>query len=294
VPTDLLIPFADFAKKYSLDLAVPLIWKFTQGIGDLLRTPTIYVMKYLGLSSLASIQNGFLTTARYHNSLLYESAERLLGQDVLYNSTILDVERGQDGVAIIIKTPSQIILIKSQKLIIAIQPTLQNLKHFDLSDCEKKIFGKFTSTEYFSGVLRNSGIPSNISLVNIDAGQPFYLPAPPALYGITQTEIPNLSLAYYLSTRTTKDGEIAQKILSDVKKLQMPGKEAANPEFAVTALHRPFELKVSAVEIENGFYRELYGLQGESRTWYASATFHAHDSSLIWRFVEELLPSILA
>lgn len=79
VPADLLIPFGDFVKKYKLDGAVFTINEYTQGFGDVLSIPTLYVLKYFGQSVLAGAQTGFLTTARHNNGELYEKARAELG-----------------------------------------------------------------------------------------------------------------------------------------------------------------------------------------------------------------------
>jgi hypothetical protein len=41
--------------------------------------------------------------------------------------------------------------------------------------------------------------------------------------------------------------------------------------YAVKSNHRPFELRVDAKAIKNGFYADLYSLQGEKRTWWTGA-----------------------
>jgi hypothetical protein len=297
VPADLLLPFGDFVKKYSLDALVPFAWIFAEGVGDILTIPTLYVMKAFGPNDILDLQTGFLTTALHDNSLLYSSAQAILGDDVLYSSTVLAVERDtQNGVKMVVKTPSAgLILIESKTLIIAIQPTPDNLSPIDLDDHEQHLFAKFTWTEYFTGILKNTGIPSNTSLVNISPSLPYTVPAPPSIYSLEQSGDPGLLLVKYLSTDiTTPDDSIEDAILSQVKNVDVAGKTASNPEFVVSSNHKPFTLSVSAEEIEEGFYGELYALQGAKETWYVSATFHTHDSSLIWRYVEGLLPNITA
>jgi hypothetical protein len=61
VPSDLLLPFGHFVEKYNLSAALNIIFTFNQGIGNLLTTPTIYVMKLFGLGVIQSIQKGFLS-----------------------------------------------------------------------------------------------------------------------------------------------------------------------------------------------------------------------------------------
>jgi hypothetical protein len=62
VPADLLLPFGDFVTKYSIEAAVPLIWTFAHGVGDLLKATTLYVFQNFGLPQLESIATAFLTT----------------------------------------------------------------------------------------------------------------------------------------------------------------------------------------------------------------------------------------
>jgi hypothetical protein len=297
IPPDLLLPFGDFVKKYSLNPLVPFAWIFAEGVGDILTIPTLYVIKAFGPNDILDLQTGFLTTALHDNSLLYSSAQAILGDDVLYSSTVLAVERDtQNGVKMVVKTPtSGLILIESKILIIAIQPTPDNLSPIDLDDHEQHLFAKFTWTEYFTGILKNTGIPSNTSLVNTSPSLPYTIPAPPSIYTVEQTGDPGLLLVTYLTTDiTTSDNEIEDSIISQVKKVDVAGKTASNPEFVVSSNHKPFTLSVSAEEIEAGFYGELLELQGEKGTWYVSASFHTHDSSLIWRYFEGLLPNITA
>ncbi|KAF8855282.1 amine oxidase, flavin-containing superfamily, partial [Acephala macrosclerotiorum] len=293
VPEDLLLTFIDFAKKYNLSALMPFAWTFTQGVGDQRKTPALYFLKSFGLDDISDLQTGFLTTALHDNSLLYLSAQAVLGPDVFYNSTILNVERSHDSVLIVIKQGTKLTLIKSSQLIVAIQPTLSNLAPFDLADSEKHLFSKFKYTQYFTSILKNTGIPSNTSLQALDPSLEFSVPSPPSLYSIEQTRSPNLQIAFYLATNPdTTDAEIESSIISQIKNVQFPGKGASNPEFVVTSNHKPFMLQVHADDIRDGFYGRLYGLQGKRRTWWVSATWHTHDSSLIWRFVEGLLPNV--
>lgn len=98
-----------------------------------------------------------------------------------------------------------------------------------------------------------------------------------------------------MSPTATRPGEIAASILTGLKNLAARGLQASDGAyFAASAVHADFEMSVGAEAIRNGFYRELYGLQGKRNTWYTGATWHAHDSSLIWRFTEGLLPDIIA
>ena len=79
VPADLLIPFGDFVTKYNLQGAVFTINEYSQGFGDLLSIPTLYVLKYFSEAVLAGSQAGYLTTANHDNGELYQKAQAELG-----------------------------------------------------------------------------------------------------------------------------------------------------------------------------------------------------------------------
>lgn len=232
VPADLLLPFGEFATKYELESLIPFMWLFAQGVGNILDVSTIYIMKYLGLSSVADFATGFLSTTAHDNSLLYEAAQEVLDKNVFYNSTVLDLERTADGVSIIVQTPTGIVLVESKRLIVAIQPLLDNLQGFDLSEEEKTLFGQFAGNEYFTGIIRNSGIPDDIQLTNYDPNQPYGVPLAPSLYSLVSSGVPNLHKVTYLSTTTTANGEIAGRILEGLAQVQLANKTDSTPEWA--------------------------------------------------------------
>ncbi|RDW92245.1 hypothetical protein BP5796_01639 [Coleophoma crateriformis] len=297
VPEDLLLSFGDFVEKYSLQSAMPFIYGFAQGLGDISSLPTLYVFKNFGSDILRLIATGgFLTTTLHNNGLLYQSAQAVLGKDVYFNSTVMTMDRsGRDHATIVVKTPTGMVEMQCKKIVFTIPPKLNNLHGFDLSHNETKLFQKFKNTGYYTGLVRNSGIPDNTSVTNIGADTRFNSPTLPGLYGLSQVGIPGLVDFKYGGASSLSDAFVKQDILAATKRLQVVGKnESAEPEVAVFYSHTPFECHVSAEEIKNGFYKKLIALQGQRRTWYTGGAFHTHDSSLLWAFTEELIPSILA
>ena len=89
VPADLLIPFGQFVTKYNLQDAVQTINGYAQGFGDILSIPSLYILKYFGLSVLQGAETAFLTTARHDNSELYEKARAELGGRSWHSCTTL-------------------------------------------------------------------------------------------------------------------------------------------------------------------------------------------------------------
>ncbi|KAI9799467.1 MAG: hypothetical protein M1833_003989 [Piccolia ochrophora] len=296
VPAELLLPFGDFVKKYALDGLVNLIFNYGQGLGDLLRIPTLYVFKNFGLDVLRNLQVGFLTTERHRNSELYERAGAELGADALLSTRVLWIDRnGPKYTKILVKTPSGIKLIRAKKLVITVPPKPENLRSFNLDQAELSLFKQFGNTGYYTGVLRNTGIPDNVAVNNVASDTPYNLPPLPGVYSLTPTGIPGLFNVKYGSTGTLPDAQVKADIVASVERLASAGSipTATAPEFAIFKSHAPFELTVSADAIKNGFYRKLYALQGRKRTYWNGAAFHTHDSSLLWQFTEALLPRIL-
>lgn len=300
VPEDLLLPFGEFVTKYDLASMVGVVFQYGQGLGDLLSKPTLYVLKLIGTATVTSILEGFLTTARHDNELLYEAAQSTLGSDVLLNSTIIAMDRGGDGnetdyATIIVNTPTGQVMTQCKKIVSSIPPKIDNLQGYDLSANETRLFSQFFNVGYYTGVLRNSGIPDNTTVKNVAAETPYNLPPFPAVYGNDGTGVPNLINAKYGSNATLPDDQVKADILAKVQALDFPGKNtSAEPEFAIYRSHAPFLLHVSSEAIAAGFYADLYALQGQKRTFYTGAAFHTHDSSLLWEFTEALLPQIAA
>jgi hypothetical protein len=114
---------------------------------------------------------------------------------------------------------------------------------------------------------------------------------------VTSTAIEDIFDIKYGSPYGLPANYVRKEILAYVKKLQDNGfaeKVHGEPKFVRFNSHTPFELTVPPEQIANGFYRELYGLQGYRNTWYTGAAFHTQDSSMLWNFTESyVLPALL-
>jgi hypothetical protein len=300
VPSDLVLPFGEFITKYDLSAAVTTIFDFGEGLGDLLSIPTLYVMKLIGLSALEGVETGFLTTAAHDNSAIYEKIQSLLlsADALLLQSNIVATDRTctTDGrVKIVVSTPSGLKLINAKKIVLSIPPTLQNLANFDLDLTESSLFQQFNTTGYYTGLIRNSGIPDNVSVANTGANTLYNLPVLPCIYSTRPTGVPGLQMFQYGSDTPLPNDQVKADVLATLKRLETAGTIAtATPEFAVFSGHVPFQFTVSASAIEDGFYDKLNALQSYRETFYTGATFDTQDSSLLWQFTEALLPLIVA
>jgi hypothetical protein len=300
VPTDLLLPFGDFVAKYNLSGLVNTVFAFNQGTGDFLSTTTLYVMKLFGLGVIQSLQTGFLTTARHDNSEIYEKAQANLSSSnsLLLSSQVLATEcnESKDGyIKMVVSTPSGWKLVKTKKILLTLPPTLENLAPFQLDSTQRSLFKQFkTPSGYYTGLIRNSGIPDNFLITNIGSNTPFNLPTLPGLYSIDPTGVPGILKVLYGSQTPISSDLVKKDILASIQRLKTAGTlNTTTPEFAVFASHAPFQFSVSAEAIKSGFYRQLSALQGHRNMFFSGAAFHTQDSSLLWQFTESLLPRVV-
>ena len=300
VPEDLLLPFADYVEKYpAIKSAAYYFFINTQGLGDSLRLPMLYVFKNWGLDVLRNVRDGFLTAASGNNSELYRNAGAKLGQDVFLNSYVIATQRRKraDCVKIVVKTPSGLKLILAKKLVVAIPQLPENLRGFDLTHEELSLFSRFSSKGYYTGIIRDSGVPLS-GFSNAAADTPYNIPRLPGFYSVNPTRIPGLVDFKYGSDKLLSDDEAKANIVAGFEHLHQVGtfnKTSPKPEIFIYSNHSPFELNVPAKDIREGFYRKLYALQGKRHTYYTGAVFHSHDSSLIWNYTEaNVIPGITA
>jgi NAD(P)-binding Rossmann-like domain len=295
VPEELLMPFGDFATKYGIGPIPQLINTFTQNNGEVWNQPTLYAIKAFGLALIQAFQTGFTTTHDVND--LYKSAANILGANVLYNSTITKTIRQVSSgyVSILVTTPSGVKLVRAKKLLMTGPPLLDNFDGWDLSSTEKDIFGKFLALGYYAGVVRNKGLPQNTSLQNIGANNPFFLNSLPGCFALPSTDLPGQHLFYYGTNSPSSIPDVQQGIVNQINRLTVSGASPApNTDFLYFTDHSPYRLYASVSDIRNGFYKNLYALQGVSNTFWTGAAWLTHDSSLIWGFTEALLPSIVA
>jgi hypothetical protein len=300
IPEDLLIPFGDFIRKYSLEAVAFTIANNAQGFGDFLSQPTLYVLKYFSVRFLEDIQIGFITTANGNNGALYEAARQRLGSNVLLKSHVVAMDRKTSGdgyVRLIVSGPTGKKLIQTKRLLVTIPPKVSNMHGFDLTPNEKAIFGQFRNSGYYTGIIRHTGLPENLQFNNIATDTPYNLPALPGIYNVIPTRISGLyTMTYGTLNGELPAGRVKEAVVADIKRLarQNPGNGTSKPDFIAFESHSPYELTVSADAIKAGYYSKLYALQGQGNTWYSGAAFQMHDSGLLWNFTEHLLPRVVA
>lgn len=306
VSEDLLAPFGEIAKKYDFEAALNTMFELDPAVGDMVTVPTVERIRTCGLSLVQQLSTGFFTTAHHNNSELYSKAqaELLDASSLFLNSEVVSAQRGDGkaGIRLIVNTPQGKKLICAKKLLITIPPKVDLLQPFDLSSQEKGVFSRFIDAGYYTSIVKNTGIPDDLSIFNYDQNTPYNFPNLPGPYNVQRTGVPGLKIAIYGTPRSEKtfplsDDAVKADIIKGIKTLQKtnPDKfKQTEPEFVMYSAHTPFYLQASPEDIKNGFYDRLYALQGLRNTYWSGATFRAQDSSDIWRYSEEeVLPQLL-
>jgi hypothetical protein len=293
VPADLLLPFGDFVTKYGLDALMSTAFDFTQGVGDFFGDPAIYVLKNFSLSVAGALATSAFVAVPTGTASLYDAAAAFLGSDAVLNATIVGAVRGGQGVEVLAETPDGPVLVQAGKLVVAFPPTLVNLAALIPDALELSLFSRFRSNYYATSLVQVSGLPPG-GVNNRAANTRDNLPPLPGLYGLQPTEVPNYFVALYGNTSWLPDDFVKADITASIERLAtsgtFPGLTFGG--FQAFSSHAPFEMMVAPSDIAGGFYTRLNALQGHNHTYYTGAAFQTNDSSLIWRFTQEILPQI--
>jgi hypothetical protein len=299
-PKDLYITFGEFVKKYDIGAAVQFIFGYTSAAGDILNNPAVQQFRTLSLSLLKTINN-FQTSSVGDNSLLYEKAtiELLAAKSLLLSSEVLATQRVSDSglVKVLVGTLKGCTLIVAKKLLMTIPPVASRLGAFDASKKELNFFRQLKGVGFYTSIIRNAGAGTG-SIQSIALDKPYALTPMPAIYNVLPVPAnPSLSNVIYGTKlgQTMTDKEVKAAIVADLKRYQKAnGIEPTEPEFMAFSNHSPYNMQVGSEATKNGFYQDMYALQGERNTFWSGATWKAHDSSSTWAFTKNIvLPKLM-
>jgi len=305
VPQELAMPFSELVRQLGIEAVVPFFIQLNPGIGNPLTIPVVEMTRAIGLSLVQQIgASSFVTTARHHNSELYDKAAAELAESnsILLSSRVITSKRKQSGVDLVVQTPKGIKYICAKKLLLAIPPRLENLKEFNPTHAERSVFSKWLSAAYYTSILSNTGLPP-LQVTNVNPQSPLGLPNFPSTLFISPNDIPGLSTAFYQTDRQAApialtDDDVKALIIADIKRIQAANSAnssftPADPVFHSFRAHKPFYLQVSTEDILAGFYDQMNALQGQLSTFWTGAAWRAHDSSMIWEYNKQVVVPML-
>ncbi|HEY5957661.1 MAG TPA: FAD-dependent oxidoreductase, partial [Polyangiaceae bacterium] len=182
---ELLLPFRRFAQQNGLNALLPLFFLYEQGFAPLLHVTSLYVLKNLGPSVIASILSGSFLTVPTGVGSLYDAATVALDGDCLLQARVLAVIRcGRSSVHALIDTPQGLRILECRKLVITAPPLLHNFTGFDIDASERDVFSRFRPNYYWTAVVRVTGLPPQVTLVNAAPNTFENLAPMPGLYAV--------------------------------------------------------------------------------------------------------------
>ncbi len=310
IPEDLLMPFGEFVEKYDLAAAVPQIWDSTgQGLGDTMNVETLWVMQASGVPMVKALlgQGAAAVPASGRLYDLYENVAKFLGDDVLYSSTVASAVRKtnpNNGIYLKVEAADtkEVTCIEARRLLIAIEPTPENMAPFDLDNTESKVLGKFEFTTVYAGVLNHPSLQTLNAYTDrtADAGSYNYTSMPTApqvgnigYLGDTENLFQFTAVGTTDDTTESMQALIGKAIDDMVTQGVVPASAGAAVTFDKFANHGHMHSRVSAAELRAGFIQDLNALQGRRNTWFTGAAFSAGFSTVLWEFNKVLLPDLV-
>ncbi|KAH8204161.1 hypothetical protein TruAng_001713 [Truncatella angustata] len=305
IPEDLLMPFSQFVNKHNISAGVPGIWEATaMGLGNTMDVPTLYVMQASGVPMVRALLGIGAAVVPPSGSLheLYEAIATFLGDDVLYSSTVVKSMRDENGVSVHIANVNQTVtVINAKRLLIAIEPTVENMAPFALDDTEAEVLDKFGFATVFAGILKHPSLELSTSYSNtLPAAAPDNWTVYPTASQVGRIDYlgETADLFQFTAVGTEQDTAESMQVLigETIDTMIAAGTLPASNgsvSFPAFANHGMMHSRVSADELRAGFIQQQYALQGHRSTYYTGAAFSAGFSTILWAFNEELLPKII-
>lgn len=308
IPADLLLPYGDFITKYGLQDAIPLIYETTGlGLGNMTEAITMFELQAFG-TYMAQAFTGQLDSfhpATGGNQVLYTAIEQDLGDDVLYSNTVIQSLRTPWGVFLTTQNNAtgQITLITARQLLMAIEPSPNNLAPFNLDANEQTVLSKFTFTREYAGIVNNTAFAPPMAYLNMDAGAApsnfLVLPNTPFTNEISYLGGDNLFHVIIVGDDTLDEAGAKALMQQNFETLLKAGRlaEPYNGQeinWVTFDVHGPMHARVSLEDVQAGFYQDLYALQGQRSTWWTGGAFSCNFQTTLWQFDETLIPKILA
>ncbi|TLS24971.1 hypothetical protein PpBr36_06865 [Pyricularia pennisetigena] len=309
VPDDLMISFVDFVNMHSLGDMLNIAFQIGQGYGDFLRVPTLYAAKILSPALVRqSKQRSMLITP--NNGLLYRRSEAEFSKrdSLLLSSTISKFNRSVDQEGYMSlwvettgggnTTAKRVTKIRTRKLLLTIPPPSALEPGFGPSEEEKRLFSRFSCNHYWAGVVRGAKLPS-LELQNCDRSNQGSVPSMPGIYVFESTPSPDLHTFWYgaqAGARNQTPAGIRTEVLGAIQRLRRATGDVSADEsrvqLAAVGDYSPFACMVDGTSIKEGFYKQLYRLQGVGNVWWTGAAWHTHDASLLLEFTSDVLANM--
>ncbi len=304
---DLLITVDAFIAKYQLQSLSQLFNQYLQSWPEFSVLPTLYLPKFMigsaGVNLLGS--ETWVRNANDDNGAIFRSIQAELGEDALLASTIIKTQRPttsastNDTSTVWVQTPTGVVKVLAKRILVTVPPVPENMQPFDLSASEASLFKSFKPQNVWTGLLRNSGIPSGTGVNNVGSNTTYHEIKLPGSQGFVPTADPLLHSWVYSSYKRTSENQTKALVLAELTRLTASGvvpvsNATSTPEFVAIKQHHNYAMTVSKDVIASGFYRKLYALQGFRGTVYTGGAFTTQGTANVLEYNEKhVLPLLV-
>ncbi|KAF5649995.1 amine oxidase [Fusarium sp. NRRL 52700] len=296
VPSDLLLPWYDFARKYNAEAASPSIWD--NAVVDLNTALMIDVWKAWN-PSVGSFQ-----PVSGDNTEIWQKAAKLLGKDVLYESEVVSAKRTESGVKLEVRDKDgHITKINAKRLLITIGPETINPKYFDLSSEELEVFHSAAGNRYFTGIVSHPSLPAdeitNIVPAAINENYLAYPTVPFQAYfnykGNSSTGPIHRALAVVPRETLTEDAKdlIRKSLQNLIDAGTIPAGNSKDLDFRTFSDHGLLYRRWSVDQLRGGIFARANALQGQRSTWYTGAFWMNNDCVMLWNTTNTIMKEML-
>ncbi|RAH64854.1 NADPH-dependent FMN reductase Lot6 [Aspergillus aculeatinus CBS 121060] len=290
VPEAIFRPLRDFIEENSLEDVIPMLFFWAHGVGNMLDMPALYTFQNFGVPHISAVLGGYITPEKGMYEL-YRAAAAVL-PNVHYQTKVVEAKRSDSGVTLTVQHLNGTHdTIEAEQLLVTHPPTMEKLQGFDLTQEESDLFSKWSWRNYYVAVTSNSGIPDGRYVTNTNPRTgPGFLPEMPFESLIQYMGVPGHPNTKIVGPMNFTAEDAKQLIASDFARMKTAGTYSIHePEVVAFADHSPTSMMVSPEDIQSGFYRRLYALQGQRSTFYTGLTFCSDYSSLLWAFTDTML-----
>ncbi|KAJ6442764.1 Beta-cyclopiazonate dehydrogenase [Purpureocillium lavendulum] len=300
LPDDLLLPWSEYIRKHNVTKSAHGVFQAPGPAGNPLKRLSLYVFNFVNSVVVSELSGNIVHNPNNDNSALFRKAQTVIGtSNVLLSSTVVAGRRSRSGVELVVTTPKGRKLIHARQLVVAAPPRADNLAPLGLDQRESQVLSQVGGYPFYAGLVGNTGLPVGFSYTNVGVDSDFQVQEPPCMIAISPAPAGQGLFYYtYSSVEPLTEAEVEAAATDSIKNLQVALREkgadtTANPTFVAFADHSPFHLEQSVESIKNGFYKNMYALQGYRSTWYVGALF-VLSSSQLWNNTAALLPAIVA
>ncbi|KAL2870724.1 uncharacterized protein BJX67DRAFT_390494 [Aspergillus lucknowensis] len=276
----------EFVQMYSLQGALHQIFSWTEPVGNILDAPLLYVLQDFGLSHFDGLLHGLGILPTNGTDELFRMAARQINEEnILYRSIVTEATRVSSGVELVVESTKGVRrVVRAKRLLITFPPTPSNLRGFDLREEEYSLFSKWMHMSYYTAVVTNTSIPDGLNPYNVNpTNEPGNLPLPPFEWILDYPGIPGYHQTRIVGDAGFTEEDVKNMLLADIKRIGDAGTFPVEQEPTIVAFanHSPETLMAPVDDIREGFYRELYALQGRYNTYYTGYTFCTDYSPLL-------------